>query len=219
MGARVLSDKYVASDIDHEYILYNGNHVTCLVAPVGCSRFHTIFQLFSAKFAQAGIFPDDIQIKIVGAGSIIINNGSWTIDAGTMVGIETSPSLAITTTDIAIDIQDNGLLSIGDHLTRGGGLQVGNRYSKSRLAGDPALANDTVACSLTLDGNGAHCIVGRQGFLGFGMGIDGQNPTQPNFWSVSGLTNVQNIAITLNNGTFDINQIPEGLTQNASLSA
>jgi S-formylglutathione hydrolase FrmB len=218
VGARVLSDKYVANNLDHEHILYKGGHIACLET-ARCSRFRTMCQIFSAKFAEAGIFPDDIRVKIVGTGSIIVENGTWSIGQGTMVGIETSPELGVTVTDIAIAVQDNGLLQIGDHTTPGGGLQIGSRFNKALLTNNPALLDDTVAFSLTLDGDNAQVILGVQGFLGLGMGIDGQTPAIPNYWGIRALTNVQNIVINLNKGVFDTNQVPDGQNESGALFA
>jgi hypothetical protein len=216
VGAKVLSDKYVASAIDHEYVLFNGNHTTCLVTP-SCSRDRTMFQLFSAKFASAGNFPDDIRTKLVGTGSIIINNGTWSIGKGTMVGIETLPNAGVSNTAIAITIGDGGTLSIGDHSNPGGALQVGNRFGKAIVAGDPSLATNTVSSSLTIDGDGAYFLVGKQGFFGIGLGIDGQAADLPNFWSINSLTNVQGVTVNINNGTFEVSQIPNGQRENGAI--
>ncbi|HEV2916357.1 MAG TPA: alpha/beta hydrolase-fold protein [Candidatus Babeliales bacterium] len=216
VGARLLSDKYAASLIDHEYILFEGGHIDCLEEET-CSRHRTMFQLFSAKFSEAGHFPDDIRVKLIGVGTIVVQNGTWNINKGTFVGIETSPSLHVTNTNISIEIGNNGAVNIGDYTTAGGGLQIGNNFGKAILQGDPALINDTISGSITIDGTNALLQVGKQGFLGIGMGINGQAPTIPNFWSVSRLTNLINAQIIINKGTWIMNQIPNGQNDNDSI--
>jgi hypothetical protein len=218
VGARLLSDKYSASAIDHEYILYIGSHVRCLDDPK-CSRHQTIFQLFSAKFAEAGNAPNDIRTKLVGTGSINIQNGTWDIAQGTIVGIETSPSLGVSATNIAIMVGDNGTIQIGTQTTPGGALQVGDNFGKAILNGNPALLNNTVSNSLTIDGTDALVQLGKQAFFGLGVGINGQAPSVPNFWSVSRLASLQNAELILTQGTFAMNQVPNGQDTGASLFA
>jgi hypothetical protein len=176
-----------------------------------------MFQLFSAKFAEAGNYPDDIRTKLIGVGTIVIQNGSWNINKGTIVGIETSRTLNVTNTNIGIEIGNNGSVNIGTYTTEGGALQIGNNFGKAILDGDPSLINHTVAGSITIDGSNAVLQTGKQGFLGMGMGMNGQAPTIPNFWSVSRLTNVVNAQIIMNQGTWIMNQIPNGQDDDASL--
>lgn len=214
VGARFFSDSLVNNDLDHEYILYNGGHTTCLT-DFFCSRFLTNLELFSVLFAAGGTFADDIRTKMVGTGTLILeDDAKMSINQDALFGIETLPSLAITNTNITLDIYDNAQLTIP-----GGAFQVGNRFSKARIQGDPSLATNTIFFTLVLDGSGAAINIKEQGFFGFGVGIDGKIPSIPNQWGISGLTNVVSINMQALNGTFTHSQIATGNDNRASLLA
>jgi len=225
VGARIFSDKLIANTVDHEFILYGGGHVTCLTTQ-SCSRHATMFKFFSGKFAESGNFSDDIRSKIIGIGTIILENGAtMSIDEGTILGIETSPDLGIDTTNIEIIIKDQSQLLIGNDTTPGGALQIGNRFGKASLInnntdGTPTtLVDHEVSGKITLNGNEARLEIGKKGFLGLGAGVVGQDSDIPNFWAISSLTNVKNLTIAIQSGTFIHNQIFSSNKNSASLLA
>lgn len=224
VGSRVLSDKISGLGIDNEYILFNGGHITCLIEAI-CSRHQTMFQKFSAKFSDAGAFADDVRNKIVGIGTIILaGNAQLLLNNDAQLGIETLPEADITTTDITMVINDQARIKIGNDSpqegeTARGDLQVGNRFTKARIDGDPDLANHEVRWSLIIDGDDAALEIAQGGFFGFGVGIDGQNPAIPNQWGVTTLTNVKNLSIDIRNGQFIHNNVFTGEDEDASLFA
>jgi hypothetical protein len=225
VGAHYLSEKMINLDIDHEYLLYTGGHTTCVTnstdpEDLRCYQFLTDLKMFSAKFSEAGIFADDIRTKIVGTQTIeVADNAVFSINDKALVGIETSQALGVTDTAVTIRVIDNGRFEIGNKVTLGGGLQVGNTFGKANILHDPSLAENTVACTIVIDGPGAVFNIGRQGFLGFGVGLDGNRTTQPNFWGVSTLTNVTSILLDIRRGQFIHNQIASSLDPKAALLA
>lgn len=217
-GARLLSAKLANQGIDHEYLLYNGKHVTCLVDPP-CSRNRTVFQMLSAVFSENGRDPNTIRSKIVGTGTIIIEeNAQMLIEKGTLLGIETLPH-EIITTNITLQLNNNGKVLIGDATTPGGGLQIGNLFSKAKVFGDPSLNNNSIQTTLIIDGPGALFQIGEQGFFGLAVGLVGQFPTVPNDWGMSTLFNANNITIDIRRGIFEHNQIASGLSPAAAVFA
>lgn len=219
VGARILSDQMSSLQIDHEYILYGppGDHDSCIVQP-GCSRNKTNFQMFSAKFAEAGFFPDDIRVKLVGIGTITLaGNAAMNITKPALVGIETLADGSVVNTNIAINIEDNAQLKIGTDSVNGGALQIGDRFIKSSIQGDPALATHQVRSSITIDGSGAQLQVGRQGFLGFGVGANGKVPDQEDFWSITSLANVKDITVTVINGLLTAQETASGFEAGSAL--
>lgn len=218
-GIKTLSDRYIANNIDHEYILYNGGHTTCLTTE-DCSRHFTMFKMFSAKFAENNVCADTVRTKLVGVATITLeDNATMEINSGTILGIETSPASAITATNITINVQDSAQINIGSNTTAGGALQVGNNFSKAQTENDATLNTHTVACQIVINGTNAHLEVGQQGFLGLGVGIVGKNPSSPDNWSVNALTNVTNISLDIQNGAFVHNKIASGNSSLASLLA
>jgi len=216
-GARIISDKYADLEIDHEYLLNTVGHDDDLVIPILTARNRTVFQMMSAHFASAGFFSGTIRTRLVGNGSIILQNGAtMPINKGDIVGIETAPDLGVSQTNFTISIGTNSSVIIGTKTIPGGALQIGNSYSKARST-NPPLSNDQVIGSIIINGSKALLEVGLQGFLGFACGIDGQNPNQPNFFSASGLTNVNATFFAIQQGTFQQDQIASGLETDAAL--
>ncbi len=218
VGAAYFSDNLINNLVDHEYVLIEGAHTTCLTDP-SCSRFLTNLQRISAAFAAHGSYADDIRAKIQGIINLTLSdNAQLNIAQGAILGIETSNSNnSVTTTDVTLTLQDNAQLIIGTDTVPGGALQVGDRTTKSRLQGMSTLGTHTVNFALLLNGPGALVQVGQQGFLGFGVGVDGQYPAQPNFWGVSTLSNVYNVSITGLQGTLKHTHIQLGNQTDASL--
>lgn len=217
VGARVISDKMSDLGIDYEYILYNGGHETCLTSEL-CSRHRTMFQLISAKFAQNGQFPDDVRIKLVGNGSIILqDNAQLIIQDDVLVGIETSPELNITSTNIGIEMYDAARITIGTDTDTGGVLQIGNRFTKARLKGDPSLQDHHIQASIIVDGPQAVLEVGKEGVLGIGVGVDGKDGINLNLSSATTLTNLDLFTLDLQQGTIIHNQAVDGTQLSAAL--
>lgn len=218
-GARILSVKLANQAIDHEYLLYRGKHTSCIVDEP-CSRNRTVFQMLSAVFSENGEDPNVIRSKIVGTGSIIIEeNAQLFIPKGTLLGIETLPDEGIITTSIVLELHDNGKLLIGDDTTAGGCFQIGNLWSKARVFGDPSLNDNSVQTTIIIDGPGALLQVGKQGFFGLGVGLVGQFPVTPNEWGMSSLLNADQITLDIREGLFDHNQIASGLDPIAAVFA
>ena len=226
-AARLISEKLADLQIDHEYLLFMGGHTDCLDTPL-CSRTRTIFQMFSAVFSENGQDPNIIRSKIVGTGTIIIEQDAvMEVNRGTMLGIETLPTDTtsplmyppITITDITLQLNDNGQVLIGSDTQAGGGLQIGNLFSKAKVFGNPSLATNAITATITIDGPGALFQVGEQGFLGFGVGLVGQFPIIPNDWGMSSLFNANQITLNIWEGVFEQKQIASGLSPLAAVLA
>ncbi len=218
-GARIISEKLAQFQVDHEYVLFEGGHVDCLVTPL-CSRHQTIFQMLSAVFSENGEDPNVIRSKIVGTGTIIIEqNAAMEINKGTLVGIETLPNKEITSTNITLQLNDNGKVLIGTDNIAGGGLQIGNLFSKAKVFGNPSLATNSITSTITIDGPEALFQIGEQGFLGLGVGLVGQFPMVPNDWGMSSLFNATQINLNIVQGIFEQKQIASGLSPAAAVLA
>jgi len=220
VGARYLSDKLVSQDRKHEYLLFKGGHTSCDLSEFNCYRYITDLKLFSGKFSEAGIFAPDVRIVI--SGTVVMEFADQTvlqIEDKALVGIETVHALGVTSTDVTWRFQDAARLEIGTQATLGGGLQIGNDFDKSNLLFDPARVTDTINFTLEVDGPDAIVQIGKQGFLGFGVGIDGNQTEVANFWGVSSLRNVASINLRFLQGRFIHNQIASALDEKASLLA
>ncbi|HXW86026.1 MAG TPA: alpha/beta hydrolase-fold protein [Candidatus Bathyarchaeia archaeon] len=216
-GSRLFSDQLVDVLIDHTYILYNGDHTTCLTSEL-CARNQTIFQMFSATFANAGLVPDQIRTKIVGTTTIILSeNAQMNIFDNAIVGIETSPTQNITNTNVSLIITDNAQLNIGTATQQGGVLQIGNRFSKSAIQGDPILLDHEVSGQIILNGPNARLEIGQAGVLGLGAGIDGKEVTALNNASSLTLVSVKNLALILRQGTLAASSVITGQDPQAGL--
>ncbi len=218
VGAAYFSQQLSANLLDHEYVLTDGGHITCL-AQWDCSRYLTNLQRISASFASGGDYADEIRAKLQGVMDITLSgNAQVNIAHGAILGIETSNmDDSVTNTDVTLTLQDNAHLIIGTDTISGGALQVGDRTTKARLQGMPSLGQHAINFSLILDGPGVLVQVGKEGFLGFGVGVDGQKPSQPNFWGVSSLVNVKSININGVRGTLKHTHIASGADTDASL--
>ncbi|MGE0009838.1 MAG: alpha/beta hydrolase [Candidatus Babeliales bacterium] len=220
-GARMLSVKLANEQVDHEYLLYNGKHTDCIVNE-NCSRNRTVFQMLSAVFSQNGEDPNVVRSKIIGTGTIIIEeNAQLFVEKGTLLGIETLPP-EVEATNINLQILDNGKVLIGDETRAGGGFQIGNLYSKARAFADPSLNDNSVQASIIINGPGALFKIGRQGFFGIGAGLLGQPivpPDSSNYQGMSGLRNLTQITLDIQEGVFEHNQIASGLEDAAAVFA
>ncbi len=221
VGARFFSDKLAVFDVNNEYLLFDGGHASCTtISQLECYRFTTNLKLFSGKFSEAGIFAPDVRRTIVGDMVIeLTDNSVMSIVNKALVGVETDPDNGIDETNVTFKILDNARLEIGNQETIGGGLQVGNAFGKANLLNDPSRADNVINITFELDGPGATLEIGRQGYLGFGVGIDGNQTTLPNFWGLSSLTNVTSVTLNLKQGQLLHNQIASSLNQKGALLA
>ncbi len=221
VGARYFSDALTNLNINNQYLLFEGGHTTCTsIQELNCYRFSTNLKLFSAKFSEGGIFVPDVLTKIVGNATIeLTGNAVMSINNKKVVGIETAPDQGITHTNITFNIRDSARLEIGNANTLGGGLQIGNTFGKSNLLFDPSLLKNTISCTFELNGPQATLQIGRQGFLGCGVGLNGNRTFLPNFWGVSSLANVASVNFKLIQGSFLHNQIASSLDPKSALFA
>ena len=221
VGARYFSDKLTSLDVSNEYILFDGGHDSCLtVQDIECNRFITNLKLISGKFSEAGVFAPDVRTTMVGDMEIILSGSSvMSILDKALVGIETDHDAGITATNITLRILDTARLEIGTEQIIGGGFQVGNAFSKANFLFDPTRAADSITFTLEINGPRATLQVGRQGYLGLGVGIDGNRTDVPNFWGLSSLTNVSSIVLNLTRGRLQHDQIASSLDSRAALLA
>lgn len=173
---------------------------------------------------------EQFRVKIIGGGTIeIVGNAQASLPFNAFVGIETidTATCSIPTTDITLNIADNGVFAIGHfNVDQGGVLQVGNVTDLG--------VDHSVNFTLTLDGADANFTIGSRGFLGLGVGVerfDGQPealtlragtcPTNfvPNENIVNTLNNVDAITFNFLNGRFEHDRIFSGDNVNASLLA
>lgn len=173
---------------------------------------------------------DDFRVKLIGSGTIeLVDNAQALLPFNAFVGVETisTPTCEITTTDLTLNIADNGVFAIGHfNFNEGGVLQIGNVEDLG--------ADHSVNFTLTLDGENANFAIGSRGFFGLGVGIerfDGQPelltvrartcPTNfvPNENIVDTLSNVGEITFNFISGRFEHDRIFSGDDVNASLVA
>ena len=219
VGARYFSDKLTSLNINNEFVLFQGGHTTCTtIDMIDCYRFTTNLKTFSGKFSEGGIYAPAVRSTIVGVQTIeLADNSVMSILNKQLVGIETDPTAGITTTNVTFNITDSGRLEIGTPTTLGGALQVGNAYGKANLLFDPTLLTNSVSATFEIDGPQATLQIGLQGFLGFGIGVDGNQTAVPNYWGLSSLANITAINLIFNQGFFDHNQIASSADPNAAL--
>lgn len=219
VGARYFADKLVSLNVNNSYILFNGGHTDCTtIDELDCYRFSTNLKFFSGKFSEAGIFAPDVRMVIAGTQTIeLAGNAVMSINNKRLVGVQTDPAEGITVTNVTFNILDSAQLQIGNQSTIGGALQIGNPFGKANLLYDPSLLTHQVSCTFTVNGPGATIQIGRQGYLGFAAGIDGNQTALPNYWGMSTLTNL--IAVTLNflQGQLINNQIASSIDPKAAL--
>jgi hypothetical protein len=244
VGARYFSDKLIDLNVAHEYVLYGtnynnpvgyecddgkpidllgGTHTFCTSAEdspcqyksFGCYRFTTNLKLFSGKFASDGYYVPDIKASIKGVGSIELYDRSLMLIKN-IVGIETEEEINQKTA-INLSVYNKAHVIIGRDSQ--GALQIGNLFGKAQLAHTPKIEENTIDFSLLIDGSDALFSIESQGFLGFAVGILGNQTISPNYWALSTLANTNNISLTVKNGTFSHNAIASSLDSKASLLA
>ncbi|MDQ5940474.1 MAG: hypothetical protein QG632_200 [Candidatus Dependentiae bacterium] len=208
-----------------------------------------------ARWTDSSTGSDLIRTKILGVGKISFSdNASAKLMRSALVSVEADYNSNIT--DVTVELNNQSSWYIGDTNTTGGGLQIGNiinggsdnlgnaanypNNTNNPLYGDsetPFIPNPTaINFTLTLNDGGTLFNIGREGFLGFGVGTvnkDGNiNGTLPNAttdpdaddnqfyaWNVQSLFNVGNITLNLLNGTFSHHMVADGTDTNGSLLA
>ncbi len=202
---------------------------TLAIETVDAADVHNILSSLT-NFANGLHNTDQFRVSIVGGGTIeLVDNAQGSLPFNAFVGIETinTATCSIPTTDITLNIADNGVFAIGHfNYNEGGVLQIGNVEDLG--------VDHSVSFTLTLDGENANFTIGSRGFLGLGVGIerfDGQPevltvrartcPTNfvPNENIVDTLSNVSNITFNFLNGRFEHDRIFSGDNVNASLVA
>lgn len=208
----------------------HGAHDNALaITTVDAANVHNILSSLT-NFGQGLHNTDQFRVKLIGSGTIeLVDNAVASLPFNAFVGVETitTPTCDIATTDLTLNIADNGSFNIGNlNFNEGGVLQIGNVEDMG--------VGHTVNFTLTLDGENAAFGIGSRGFLGLGVGIerfDGQPelltlrartcPTNfvPNENIVNTLNNVGDITFNFLNGRFAHDRIFSGDEVDASLVA
>ncbi len=149
------------------------------------------------------------KIRILGCGQIWINkNARMRINNGAIVAVEADEKTP--NTNITVSLQRESLLGIGDDLNPGGTLQIGNPVN---------IPGTNIDFTLRLNGEGAQVIIGREGFLGFGVGTVDRDSSKVNNWTLSPLFNVRDVVIRNISGVISHNRIFDGDDREGSLMA
>ena len=220
VGAHYFSAKLNSMDVNNEFLLFDGGHTSCTTLPeIKCYRFTTNLKLFSGKFSEAGMEP----AKMIITGDMTIDladNSVMSITDKALLTIETTDVFGVpSTSNVTINITDFARLEVGNDDVLGGGLQVGNRFGKANIVFDTTRSNDSITFTLNINGPGAVFQIGKQGYLGFGMGINGNNTDVANYWGITSLMNVDSVVLSFTQGRFEHNQIASSLDERGSLFA
>lgn len=234
-GATIKFPKVEGGQASRSVLLYF-NDEAALVCQADQANVTTRFEADSLTGA------DCIRNKLFGMGQIWFSGDAhMQITKNAMLGIEANHDTA--QTDITFEFQDSAQFLIGSNAQDGGTFQVGNMYeggSKNNphssapdanfpntvLNSDPEFVpvKTFVNFTLRLNGSGAKCTIGRNGFFGFGAGIINKsgpmNGTGNNdAWQIQRLYNVGNCTIDITQGVFEHSQIATGTDSVASLFA
>jgi len=199
------------------------------VTTVDAANTHNILSSLT-NFGEGLHNTDNFRVRLIGGGTIeLVDNAAATLPFNAFVGVETinTATCSIPTTDLTLNIADNGSFAIGHfNYNEGGVLQIGNVEDMGE--------DHTVNFTLTLDGENATFSIGSRGFFGLGVGIerfDGQPELLttrarvcstnfvPNENIVDTLSNVGEITFNFFNGLFQHDRIFSGNDVNASLVA
>lgn len=234
VGSRMVSDRLMTYTIDNEYILYSGEHTSFIFDPC-CARNTTAFKMCSGQFSAAGTNSENISSKLMGTLTInLCDESQLNVCNGSILSVQTSrtiPSITnpVSSTNVTFDVQDQAAIHIGTATIPGGALQIGDPFTKAQLqeyntGPSSSFTNHTVEGAFYLHGSQALLEIGKEGFLGIGIGVTGRSnaaiayaPTIANYWAVSSLANLNNILFNLDEGTFSHNVITSGDRMPASL--
>lgn len=156
----------------------------------------------------------DLVTKIVGYGQIWVNkNASIKVFNEGLVSVATD---ALTPkTSVAISLARAGQFLIGDDNNAGGSFYVGNL---SNVTYNNNL-DTTITFSLIINGPQAQARIGRNAFLGLGVGIVDQTAGNINGYTVKSLYNVDTVTLNVLQGSFIHNELYDGSTPNGSVLA
>jgi hypothetical protein len=216
VGARMIAEKMAFNGVESEYILYEGNHVTCLTTEL-CARHRTMLQMMSARFIKS-FFPPSPFSVIAGTGSIILQGDARIeIHDKANVSIETDSQEGIMASDITIEILDSASFAIGDDTFPGGVFQIGNRVTKADQVANPSLLQDVIKAAIIINGVGARFDLGHKGMLGIGAGIDAKDEDILNFSSITTLEQVNSFTLKGIRGFLNAQEIATGADNVGSL--
>lgn len=159
---------------------------------------------------------DRARTRILGVGQIWINKTSkMSINDGAIVAIEADQITPHT--NITISLQREGLLELGNANVLGGSLQVGTPAFNADGSPFTIVTSSPVApeinFSLRLNSENCKVHMGRNSFMGFGVGVvDRFEQVLNGRWRIQGLKYVKNINLRMINGVFSHNQIYDGGT-------
>ncbi len=227
-NSQLLFEAAVNAQEFFDAIPHGAHDSTLPVTTVNAAAIHNA--LSSLTSYGAGLHnTDKFRVKIIGGGTIeLVDNAQGLLPFNAFVGIETisTPTCEIPTTNITLNIADNGVFAIGHfNYNEGGVLQIGNV--------DDLGEDHSVNFTLTLDGENAQFTIGSRGFLGLGVGVERFDgccdevlrgrvcPVDftPNANIVNTLNNVEKITFNFLNGEFQHDRIFSGDDTNASLVA
>lgn len=147
-----------------------------------------------------------------GAGRVTFKeNSTFFIPRGALVGIESNSNDLVPATNQSWAFTDDAQFLIGSDSEYGGGFQIGDVTSGGIVT--------PINFTLVLTGVGALLDVNSQGFLGLGVGIVNKPQSAPNTWLVGQLFNVNNITLSIPEGTLKNQQIYTGDNNLAGLMA
>jgi len=227
-NAILLFESAVNAQDFFDAIAHGAHDSTLPITTVNAADVHN--PLSSLTSFGAGLHnTDEFRVRIIGGGTIeLVDNAQGLLPFNAFVGIETisTPTCEIPTTNITLNIADNGVFAIGHfNYNEGGVLQIGNV--------DDLGENHSVNFTLTLDGENANFTIGSRGFLGLGVGVERFDGCcdevlrarvcsvdfTPNANIVNTLNNVEKITFNFLNGRFEHDRIFSGDDTNASLIA
>jgi len=147
----------------------HGDHDDALdpLATVNAANDHNEFASLT-NFGNGLRNTDPFRVRIMGEGTIEMkDNTTALIPLDSFVGIESfsEGECEITTTDIELKLTDNAEFFVGRlEVTEGGVFQVGNVADFG--------SEHSVNFTLTLEGDNADFVIGRLGFVGWGVGVE-----------------------------------------------
>ena len=227
-NSQLLFESSISAE-DFFFAIPHGVHDSTLpITTVIAANIHNPLSSLT-NFGQGLHNTDQFRVRIIGGGTIeLVDNAQGLIPFNAFVGIETidTATCTIPTTNITLNIADNGVFAIGHfNYNEGGVLQIGNIEDLG--------ADHSVNFTLTLDGENANFLIGSRGFLGLGVGVERFDGCcdevlrsracsvdfTPNANIVNTLSNVEKITFHFFNGIFQHDRIFSGDDTNASLVA
>lgn len=207
----------------------HGAHSSLLdpLAIVDAANAHNQYASLT-NFAAGLENTDAFRVSLIGQGTIQLKDSAQALlPRNAFVGVETlnNDVCEISTTDLTLVLNDNAQFNVGVlNEPEGGVFQIGNvrdmNILKSRRNGA-----HSVNFTLTVNGLNASFMIGSEGFMGLGVGVerfDGKDElgaVSPNENIVNTLYNVNSITFNFLSGRFEDSRIFSGDDINASLFA